>query len=325
MIEIRVPSRIHISLLSLNDSLARVNGGLGFAISGFDTIVKVIESKGMELQDLRPSPLPLIEIKSIEGEFRDIARNLGLKVNAKLTICQESPPAHTGFGSGTALRLAALEAMLLLNKIEFSSDELVALSGRGATSGVGVTTYFKGGYVFDLGRKSDNLELCSSDAGRFIGKPPLVAWQQDFPNWRIGICLPYAKSVAIDDEKLLFKRICPIPFNDCAVASYHALFGVHSAILENDLLSFSTAINELQNTVWKSAEWQLHGAPIAEITDKLVSAGAEAVGLSSVGPGLYFLSKDMDSTLQCAGKSIDPSTRLFIVRPDNVGRRIVRD
>ncbi|WP_369510459.1 GHMP family kinase ATP-binding protein, partial [Escherichia coli] len=63
---------------------------------------------------------------------------------------------HVGMGSGTGIRLACIEALLALNEVSLPQEELVRLSERGGTSGIGIKTYFDGGLVLDLGVRNDN-------------------------------------------------------------------------------------------------------------------------------------------------------------------------
>jgi beta-ribofuranosylaminobenzene 5'-phosphate synthase len=67
-------------------------------------------------------------------------------------------------GSKTALLLSMIEALSLLAGCDLSPSKLVELSGRGGTSGVGVSSYFSGGMIFDLGRPNDNLPFVPSSA-----------------------------------------------------------------------------------------------------------------------------------------------------------------
>src|SRR6185369_9066158 len=67
-------------------------------------------------------------------------------------LLRELPPPHVGLGSSTTVTLGALRALSLSNGWGCSEHDLVLMSGRGRTSGVGSQSFFHGGLAIDCGQ-----------------------------------------------------------------------------------------------------------------------------------------------------------------------------
>lgn len=316
-----VNSRLHLVLISLHDGGYRINGGLGFSIRNPNGKIIFTKSSIFSFNDIR-------EITANDGHAE---RLLALLLNEKNNHQFEhafnaniegNMRPHAGFGSGTALTLACLEALHILNGSEITPAELVAASGRGGTSGVGIHTYFSGGYVFDLGRKIDGGSFLPSYLSG--GQPvPLLLDQGPMPDWEFGICMPTAiphKTQA--EEREFFQRTCPLPADKVYETVYHTLFGLYAAVREADRAAFCAALKAVQNCAWKLAERQEYGQSLMEIEQAIYAAGAEAVGMSSLGPSLFFMADDVNKVV---GKlrQTRPDCECFATRPDNRGREIV--
>jgi beta-ribofuranosylaminobenzene 5'-phosphate synthase len=137
---------------------------------------------------------------------------------------------HYGMGSATAIRLAVLEGLLLTNKRRIDRAELVSLSKRGGTSGIGVNVYFDGGFVFDLGVKSPTVGFRPS-AKVQNPKAPLLLSRCEMPNWKVGLCIPKnAKPKTQEDEAEFFEKACPIVSSESYRVLYHCLFGAYASV-----------------------------------------------------------------------------------------------
>jgi beta-ribofuranosylaminobenzene 5'-phosphate synthase len=75
------------------------------------------------------------------------------------------------------------------------------------------------------------------------------------------------------------------------------LYGIVAATLDFDETTFASAIDALQTRKWKRAEWALHGSALTNLVEDLRSAGARGIGLSSMGPTLFFLDGNSDENL----------------------------
>jgi len=314
------PSRLHLSLIAMQESGGRINGGIGFAIQKPSLSIQVKASGILSIQDSRKHGLEPQAIARLEEALQSVEKEHGFQQSISVQINGDAS-AHHSFGTGTAIRLACLEALFMTNNKEYTNDELIQLSGRGGTSGIGIHTYFNGGLVLDLGRKNTGEALQPSSQNSKSIKP-LLFQQVTMPSWEIGICFPSDISFLREkEEKAFFKATCPIPESEAYKAMYHAVSGIYAAVCEHDKGAFEAAIKALQECAWKKAERNLHGEALAILEEKLYSHGASTVGMSSLGPCLYFLSDDMDKALVQMKENI-PSCTFIKTKPNNSGRVI---
>jgi beta-ribofuranosylaminobenzene 5'-phosphate synthase len=213
-----------------------------------------------------------------------------------------------------------LEAAGLILSLPVGRQNLVAASGRGGTSGIGINTYFDGGACFDLGRKADT-ELLPSDVLEHRHNPPVLLRRAPMPRWPIGVCVPNFKGTSIAGEKAFFEKVCPIETHEVQRILYQALYGVFAAILEKDVATFALALKAIQHTRWKKAERDIYGRRLLDLEARLYSYGASVVALSSLGPGLIFLAPDIRE-VERRMKQVDSKSVLFVTTAQNRGRSI---
>ncbi len=320
-LRIFINSRLHITLLALHDDQYRCNGGLGFSTQAPQCELTFSLADRASISDSRRTPSTIEELKRLQLIVQTEQRIFCFDHSLAISISGNMRP-HAGFGSGTAVTLACLEALHILNGSDVSPAELVAASGRGGTSGVGIHTYFSGGYAFDLGRKADGSPFSPSHLNG--SKPaPLLLDQGPMPDWDFGICMPTAiahKTQA--EEREFFQRTCPLPADKVYETVYQTLFGLYAAIREADSAAFCAALKAVQNCAWKRAERQEYGDALLEIEQAIYAAGADAVGMSSLGPSLFFLADDVNSVVTAMRLS-RPDCDWLVARPDNRGREII--
>lgn len=313
--------RFHITLIGMNDDGYRINGGIGFAVRQPLLEIQFAPSKRLQVSDLREYPLSKDGLVRLSTTINSVVETYNFKKNVSLQI-SGGTRTHYGFGTGTAIRLAALEGLFLVNEHIYTPNKIVELSGRGKTSGIGVHTYFKGGLVFDLGHKQNKQVHLPSSQREEQKEQPLLLRQTNMPMWKIGICIPRDfESITESQESKLFEETCPIKSDEVFKTLYHAVFGVCSAVLENDLNTFCEALISIQNCAWKSAERSLYGKKLLSIEKALYENGAGAVGLSSLGPSLFFFGKDMEK-IRSGMKRTSINCELIITDPANSGRII---
>lgn len=298
----------------------RVNGGIGFSISSPNLEIKTVESGLISVSDHRTHGLGILAEKRLVEILGTIKEELNLRKSVSIEISGEAY-AHHSFGTGTAIRLASIEGLLKLNSITLSDDELVALSGRGGTSGIGINTYFNGGLVLDLGT-NNNGEAFKPSSQSQNHKEPLLFQQLAMPEWDIGVCIPqHIPPLSEQQEKEFFDKTCPIPESEAHKAMYHAVAGVYAAAKEVDKPAFESSIKALQKCAWKKAERNEHGKPLADLEDRLYQFGATTVGMSSLGPSLFFFTEDMDATIKLMKTEL-PNCEFIKTQPSNTGRKI---
>lgn len=298
----------------------RKNGGLGFAIAGPTGRVTSRSAPGFSFNDLRQVPLSYEEIRRIENAVHD-AREIYQMEHSIEAVLDGDLLTHVGMGSGTAIRLAVLESLFALNGHKVSSEELIACSHRGGTSGIGIRTYFDGGFVFDLGvAKQIGRHRPSSQAT--APKPPLVLHQLEMPDWPLCLVVPNGLAPKTQAEEIaFFERVTPLQDQDSFEAAYHALFGLSAALMEADYESFCSAVTDLQSTKWKSLEWNEYENALHDTSDRLRSLGADCIGLSSLGPMLFAFG-DEATLARVVADAARLNARIIRTRPCNQGRRL---
>lgn len=320
---IEVSSRLHLTLLAMHAGEYRINGGIGFAIDAPACELAFSASSDFAIDDQRADPLLANELDRLtsllqaEQGRQGFATALAVSIRGKMRT-------HSGFGSGTAISLACLEALHRLNGSTPSPAVLISASGRGGTSGVGIHTYFSGGCVFDLGRPVDQ-EPHAPSHQIAASLPPLVLDHLPMPEWDIGVCIPLAiphKTQA--EEQAFFERACPLPAEAVYETLYHSLFGLYAAIREADRAAFCRSLRAVQECAWKKAERLEYGAALVEIEQALYACGADAVGMSSLGPSLFFLADDVGDVVNKMQRA-RPDCECLLTRPVNDGRSLHDD
>ena len=295
----------------------RMNGGIGFAVDGPHALVVAKTASSVIIEDHRRWPMGTVELDQLRAAIDVSADRLGVQRGVTIRIEGEMR-THVGMGSATAIRLAALEALALANGIETDRAILVEASGRGGTSGVGVNSYFDGGLICDIGRKGSDRFAPSSQA-RAV--PPALALPSiQMPDWPILLCLPNSLRPKTQAEEIdFFARTTPIPGPASYEASYVALFELYAAAAEADFAAFCRGVERMQLSAWKRAERIEYGDPLATINKGLHDAGAQCVGMSSLGPLLFCLANSEDvARLWQVAQKLDCDVRE--VRPVNRGR-----
>lgn len=315
--------RIHVTLVSMNYQGYRINGGVGFSVNKPTLRINFTKTNSFTVLDKREHGFSGSEISRIISclekikEYYKFDSSLSVELNGEMKT-------HHGFGSGTSARLAIIEALFLINNKSVTKEELVRLSGRGGTSGVGISTYFSGGFIADVGRKSDGVTLFPSFLCEDRTSLPLKFLQFKMPTWQIGLCLPKGiHALTEKEEKEFFNNTCPIESHDVFEANYHVTYGLCASALENDFDNFCMSINNIQNCKWKNEEINLYGKRITDIRNSILSLGAEAVGMSSLGPLIYFFGNNIDEIIYNYERNKDDCI-FYSANISNSGRKFTK-
>ncbi len=269
-VRIRTPSRIHITLIDMNGSLGRVDGGVGLALE--EPYVEIVAEESEDV---------IVEGDCLNRErFTAVAKTLSSKFGGGIRVRVLSDyRAHVGLGSGTQISLAVAKAFDALYDLNMSVRELARIVGRGGTSGIGVAVFERGGFVVDGGHsrreKPDFLPSSVSNAS----PAPTIA-RLDFPDWKIVLAVPKLSGFYGRREVDLFKKACPVPVEDVREICHLVLMKMLPAVVEEDLDSFSFAVSRIQRLGFKRAEIDMYG-------DLIWNALDVALGMSSTGPCVY--------------------------------------
>ena len=319
--KIYVKPRIHVSLISMHSGGYRKNGGIGFSIEEPKGILEFSASKQFSFEDTREARLGGNEQDQLLSALRQTQALLGLDKRIAIKF-SGGMQTHVGMGSGTALRLACLEALLLANGKPIHQDELTSLSKRGGASGIGIQTYFSGRFVFDLGVKNEGGVFAPSSIAR-ASKKPLLLDTVDFPDWTVGLCVPNdIPSKTQVEEREFFEKSCPIQEKQSYETLFHCLYGAYASVRENDIRSFSRSIREIQRCEWKGLERNEYPEDLFNLEKILYDYGAMCVGMSSLGPMLYFLAEEGDYEY-ISSQMKDANCKIILTKGANSGREII--
>jgi beta-ribofuranosylaminobenzene 5'-phosphate synthase len=326
---IKAPSRLHITLIDLNGSLGRVDGGVGLTLENPHLILSCNPGDDGVLVEFtnqdKLSPNRLHEYREkIESASCKMMKFLGLDGGFNFTVGETYPP-HSGLGTGTQLSLAAGKLISNYCGRDIDAHTIGRIVGRGGTSGIGVAAFQDGGLIIDGGHpKSEKSKFLPSSASR--ASPPPVIARYDFPeDWKILLVIPRLEDrVSGKKEVNIFQEYCPIPLEEVQKLSHLLLMKMMPAVAEADLDAFGEAVNSIQRIGFKKIENTLQRPVIGEIMGALRSAGAAGVGMSSFGPTVYAVtdtnSKGIISAAEDALGSID--REIILTRAQNHGAEI---
>lgn len=317
MIEITAPSRLHMTLIDLNASIGRVDGGIGITlqepamriraeISDCDGII--IRGQSEHAQRMHDSAQKVSDAFGTGGVSIEIISDY---------------PSHTGLGSGTQASLAAAYAVCALYDIDVSIRRISEIVGRGGTSGIGVAAFEQGGFILDGGHKFSEKGGFKPSAAS-VAKPAPIIVQRDFPDWDIVLVLPELKGASSSKEVDIFKQVCPIPLHDVQELSHIILMQLLPALIEEDVVAFGDAVNRIQDVGFKKHEVALQHPIIHEIMELSRNAGAYGVGMSSFGPAVYVFCDKSEMMKKVITKKLDESVggECYIVHANNSGAAI---
>ena len=310
-VRIKTPSRIHITLIDLNGSLGRIDGGVGFAI----------ENPNVEIV-CKECDYVLVRGGMNRERFERVARKLQGIFNKAIKIEVKSDyDAHVGLGSGTQISLAVAKAFNELYELGLSVRRMAEITGRGGTSGIGVAVFEMGGFVLDGGHsKKEKPEFLPSSASK--AKPPRVLARYDLPDWNIVVAIPELKGFYGFREINLFKEFCPIPLEDVRKICHVILMKLLPSIVEQDLDEFGEAIMMIQRLGFKRIEIDQYGDLIWNLMDSVDFP----IGMSSTGPALCVVTdtdaKEVRKDIENYFKEKNVRVKLYVTKPKNTGAEV---
>lgn len=326
MLRIEAFPRVHITLIGMNCDGYRINGGIGFSIASPMLEMSFKEADYVEVEDKRCQGFTQDELNRLTDHLRRVKNQEKLDLGFVCTIHEGVIESHVGFGSNSIIYLSCVEALLKLNHREYTENNVMALSGRGGTSGIGINTYFKGGFIFDTGIVNNEHRVLapSSVFMNEEGHQPLLMKSLRLPQWDLGICIPDVARNTEDEERQFFQANCPIEKSAAEDVLYEAVYGITSSLMENDFEVFCQSIDAIQSTKWKSLERNLYGENLLNAEAVIKNAGAKCVGMSSLGPMLYFFGEDMDGIVGKVNQEM-PEYICFKTSFNNSGRVVEDD
>ena len=263
------PARLHLGFYGINKDLDYSFGSIGLAINAFRTIVSA--------KYARKSQSPLTNVK-----LNQILKKKNINKSYVLEIIS-SPPKHIGLGSGTQLSLCFIHAINILLNLNLSKDECIRLSSRGKRSGIGIGTFYSGGFVVD-GCKKDHLY-------------PKTLFNLKFPKqWHIILINDTSRRGSFGRKESEFfnnKKNTTETINK--ELSFILMRGLFPSILYEDFDNFCDNLNHYQKMTsrfYKSNQRDTYlSNDIAKIIKFVTNSGFKGVGQSSWGPLSYILTE----------------------------------
>jgi len=315
-VRIRTPSRIHITLIDLNGSIGRIDGGVGLALE--EPYVE-IEARGGEGVEVVGRGKSSDRFKSVASMLYELFGG-GIRVDVLADYEQ-----HVGLGSGTQISLATAMAYNVIHGLGLDVRELATIVGRGGTSGIGVAAFEFGGFIVDGGHSvKEKRSFLPSSASK--ARPAPVISRLDFPDWRIVLAIPEMSGFYGAREVDLFRRHCPIPLDEVREVCHIVLMKMLPAVAEGDLDEFGEAVFSVQRVGFKRREVEMYGDLIRSVIED-VSEITKAVGMSSTGPTVYAVTdsdaKGLESYMIDCFESLGVSCRTVVTRARNRGADVI--
>lgn len=313
-VEVKVPARIHLTVLDMNRfSPDRPGGGgIGFAIQIYTTaIVECTESK----TEIDFSREPIIR------HFTEVFKKAS-GYNGGFKICvRDHERKHVGLGSTGSVMLAVGHAMNKAVGSPLSCEDIRLLIGYnyveetidgriigGFETGVGPAAATYGGMAV-MGDELSLVHHCSfaPDKNVFIIIPPTEA-----------------KASGDDEFRLLMNRARTLDYRDRELKAYLVLMDLIPALRRNDLKRAGDIIWEMDFRGSKRAEVEHNSFEIYHYMSILKEAGLEFVGMSSVGPSIAVITEknrnEVTELMKNTGLEIALETKV-----DNTGIRFIEN
>jgi len=320
MIEVNSSARLHLGLLDNNGDLGRLYGSIGLAVDRPRLVLKAGKARALKAEGEERERVVFYARRFIDA--------FGFPAGARLNL-EKSIPAHVGLGSGTQIALAVGTALAALSDRRIGIEEIALAAGRGAHSGIGISTFRYGGFVLDGGRRM------VSGASRALIKdrvPPLLFKQSIPKNWYFVVAIPNADAgLSGSKETQAFSQLPRAPVSMVEKISRVLLVQMLPALVEKDIAGFGQAMTRIQFMVgdcFSSVQGGRFANPVSEeMVEYMLSRGAAGIGQSSWGPTVYGLIEgkeraqkllqDVASRLESLGGG-----EAFPVRACNRGARV---
>lgn len=320
---IKAPARIHMSLIDLNGSYKRIDGGIGLALSEPQFVLEIQQTEKdvtFEFADTVTDDEAMLEcVEKIPEAAEKTIEHFNIDSGFHFIVHQTYPP-HSGFGSGTQIAISTAHLITETMGIEIESRELSSIVGRGGTSGIGTFTHDLGGFIVDGGHSIEE-KPGFLPSGASKAKPATLIARYDFPEeWNILIALPHVeKHMNGQDEVNVFQDCCPIPKEEVEQVSHLILMNLIPFMLEKDIKNFGWCISELQKVGFNKLEHSLDDAYLPTMK-AIEEAGAYGVGISSFGPVLYTIFDESNADIVEKTKEIlGDKGEVFVTKAQNHG------
>ncbi len=321
-LEVRAPSRLHLGFLDPSGTLGRRFGSLGVMIEGFDTRVSIAAAAAVGVSGA--DGVSPADVDRASVHMSTMMRETGLHQPLHLRLLQ-TPPAHSGFGSGTQLALSVGSAFARWHGLNLDTPAVAHMLGRGGRSGIGIGGFDRGGLLLDGGPNADQTPA------------PLLA-QFPMPQaWRALIVMdPRIQGLSGAEEKKAIAALPPFERAPSADICHHILMRVLPGVANADFAAFSQGVKRVQQVLGEHFALVQGGPYTSPAVGRMLAWVAEsaphqspiATGQSSWGPtGFAFFESQAQAQamVQAAQRAgvVDAALALHIVQFSNSGAHLI--
>ncbi len=308
---IKTPSRIHITLIDLNGSIGRIDGGVGLALES--PFIEILARENDRVL-IRGKAENIDRFYAIANKFSKLTGR-GIEIE----VLSDYKP-HIGLGSGTQISLAIGKSFNDLYNLGLSIRDIAKIAGRGGTSGIGISAFEFGGFIVDAGHSKKYKRSFLPSSFSKAPPPPLIA-RYDFPEWDICLIIPNKSGFYGNEELNLFERNTPLPIEEVRELSHIILMKLMPSVIEQDLDEFSQAIFRIQEIGFKRAEVEQYGEKMKNLLSSLSEVGA--CGMSSTGPTVYVISEKIKmSDVRSIVRECDIRAEILKTKANNRGAEV---
>ncbi|MFY1668823.1 beta-ribofuranosylaminobenzene 5'-phosphate synthase family protein [Plantactinospora sp. WMMB334] len=282
-VEVVAPSRVHFGLVWMTDGTPQVYGGAGLTLWHCKTWVEGSRTTSGTVSVTGGS----IEARAFVTERLTAAGLVGVRL-----AIHEAPQDHVGLGSKTTVALACAEAACRLLGRTVTREELVRITGRGGTSGIGVNGYFLGGFLTDRGHpRAAVTALAPSSASQPSASPP-VGQRFSWPSaWTVSLVRPPAQQgLHSTAERDFFASQLPLPLGECQQAAVALHQELPAAIVDADFSRLRAALRQSRMVGFKAREVEIQpvSAGLLRWLDKQPEVAAT---MTSLGPTVVVITR----------------------------------
>ncbi len=327
-VEVQVPARLHPTVFDMNRfNLNRAGGGgLGLAIKVyFHAKVKAIKEPKFVIKGERTL---------IMEHFCHIFKELLSYPGGFEVELYDHKRRHVGLGSSIGSMLAICIGINEVLGRPFNGRELRRIIGYHSCeespngngylmpafeTGMGAMVGVNGGWIIG----TDDLEMVYRvplpDTKCIVFIPDVPSLEDEF----LG-----KETAAASEVELLLRRARYLDSMQSGVKARIVLYDMLPAMIKNDLRGIGDAMFDLSFLGSKRAECEQHGSNGAAIYNYISTfreIGAEVVGMSSVGPTIFSLTRNDDTykrILKYLRAQGIPESRIIETEVDNIGGRV---
>lgn len=293
--------RVHLGLMDMGNATPRRYGGAGFTV-------------GAPFIEMSAKPATRIIITGLE-QLDDIAA-LDIRAGIERLVdalslpgirlhIRRVPPQHVGLGTKTSLLLGALTATVSAYGTTPSKRLLQKISWRGGASGVGVNSFFTGGFVADAGHLSpEENPFAPSSARAPTAIPPIVSRARIPRDWIFFLVLPKGLRFFARQELRFFSSHTPIPKIEVLQSISILYHGIVPSVVTGDIEQLADSLSELHQVGFKKREVKGQSEAVRRILRELSRLHGCAAGLSSMGPLVYAIAQESNADVSLSIKEL---------------------